>query len=112
MREPADVIEGHKNRASLRLVRRRSQGEEAVTAEASGTDTRARASSSAAKIQEALRREWRLTISVLMFAFGIAFILLGWYGAAYTNIVSEQIPYVISGGLLGLGLIITSAIMG
>lgn len=42
---------------------------------------------------------------------GALFVVLGWYGAAHTNIVSEQIPYLISGGLLGLGLIIVSGFM-
>lgn len=35
---------------------------------------------------------------------GAIVILLGWYGAAHTTRVFLQIPYLISGGLLGLGL--------
>ncbi len=35
---------------------------------------------------------------------GAIIILLGWYGAANTTRVFLQIPYLISGGLLGLGL--------
>ncbi|WP_436795845.1 hypothetical protein [Actinospongicola halichondriae] len=35
---------------------------------------------------------------------GAILILLGWYGAANTTRVFLQIPYLISGGLLGLGL--------
>jgi hypothetical protein len=35
---------------------------------------------------------------------GAIVILLGWYGAANTTRVFLQIPYLISGGLLGLGL--------
>lgn len=35
---------------------------------------------------------------------GAIMILLGWYGAANTTRVFLQIPYLISGGLLGLGL--------
>jgi hypothetical protein len=31
--------------------------------------------------------------------------VLGWYGAAKTGWVFEQIPYLISGGLIGLGLL-------
>ena len=38
--------------------------------------------------------------------------LLGWYGAANTNILTEQVPYLISGGLLGMALIIVSAVVG
>ena len=36
---------------------------------------------------------------------GIIAILIGWFGASHTPNVFEQIPYMISGGLLGLGLI-------
>lgn len=35
---------------------------------------------------------------------GAIVILLGWYGAANTTRIFLQIPYLISGGLLGLGL--------
>jgi len=37
-------------------------------------------------------------------AVGIPLIILGWYGAAHTPYTFEQIPYMISGGLLGLAL--------
>lgn len=37
---------------------------------------------------------------------GLVVILIGWWGASGTAIVAEQIPYLISGGLLGLGLVI------
>lgn len=46
-----------------------------------------------------------------LLAAGVVFVMLGWYGAAHTNILTEQIPYLISGGLLGLGLIIVAGIM-
>jgi len=36
---------------------------------------------------------------------GIIAILIGWFGASHTPNVFEQIPYMISGGLLGLRLI-------
>ena len=35
---------------------------------------------------------------------GALVIILGWYGASHTTRVFLQIPYLISGGLLGLGL--------
>jgi len=37
--------------------------------------------------------------------FGLFVMVLGWYGASHTGYLFEQIPYVISGGLIGLGLI-------
>jgi hypothetical protein len=36
---------------------------------------------------------------------GVLVIVLGWVGASHTVLVAGQIPYVISGGLLGIGLI-------
>jgi hypothetical protein len=40
---------------------------------------------------------------------GIFVILLGWYGAAHTPFVPEQIPYLLSGGLVGLALAVVGA---
>lgn len=53
----------------------------------------------------------RLLVVIGLLGAGIVFVMLGWYGAAHTNIITEQIPYLISGGLLGLGLIIVAGIM-
>ncbi len=36
---------------------------------------------------------------------GVIVVLLGWFGAARTPNLHEQIPYLISGGLLGLALV-------
>jgi hypothetical protein len=36
---------------------------------------------------------------------GLALVLIGWYGAAHTPNLYEQIPYMVSGGLFGLGLV-------
>jgi hypothetical protein len=35
---------------------------------------------------------------------GLGLILLGWIGAAHSTLIEEQLPYLISGGLLGLAL--------
>jgi hypothetical protein len=58
-----------------------------------------------------VRENPRLIAAIVLFAVGIVLLILGWYGAAYTNILTEQIPYLISGGLLGLGLIIVAGIL-
>ena len=42
---------------------------------------------------------------------GFAFMLLGWYGASHTARSIEQIPYLISGGLIGLGLVMVGALL-
>jgi hypothetical protein len=45
-------------------------------------------------------------IGAALVGVGIPLIILGWYGAAHTPYTFEQIPYMISGGLLGLALTI------
>lgn len=42
---------------------------------------------------------------------GLVAILLGWYGAAHTPYVFEQIPYLISGGLLGVGMVVGGGLL-
>jgi hypothetical protein len=45
-----------------------------------------------------------LGVSAGLITTGLSIILLGWLGAARSTIVEEQIPYLISGGLLGVAL--------
>jgi hypothetical protein len=45
-----------------------------------------------------------ITVAAALMALGVAVILIGWNGAANAVVVEEQIPYVISGGLLGVAL--------
>ncbi|MGZ4144657.1 MAG: hypothetical protein ACXVPP_05820 [Actinomycetota bacterium] len=49
---------------------------------------------------------WLALIGAGLIGVGIPLIILGWYGAAHTPYTFEQIPYMISGGLLGLALTI------
>jgi hypothetical protein len=35
--------------------------------------------------------------------------VLGWWGASHTGYVFDQIPYMISGGLIGLGLVLVGS---
>ena len=42
---------------------------------------------------------------------GICAVLLGWAGAANTTLIEEQVPYLISGGLLGLALATIGALL-
>lgn len=46
-----------------------------------------------------------LIIGGIALPLGLVFIILGWVGASRTVNVFEQIPYAISGGLLGLALV-------
>ena len=50
---------------------------------------------------------WVLIAGAIMVPLGIALIILGWYGAAHKVLIIQQFPYLISGGILGLGLMFT-----
>ena len=42
---------------------------------------------------------------------GVSAVIIGWIGAAHTTLVPEQIPYLISGGLLGVALSTIGALL-
>ncbi len=42
---------------------------------------------------------------------GFIFMFFGWYGAAHTARQIEQIPYLISGGFFGLGLVFIGGLL-
>lgn len=46
-----------------------------------------------------------LVLGGILAPLGLVAVLLGWWGAARTPHLFEQVPYLISGGLLGLGLV-------
>lgn len=48
-------------------------------------------------------------LGAFLTAVGFALIMIGWFGAGDTGLVFEQIPYLISGGLGGLGLMVAGA---
>ncbi len=50
------------------------------------------------------RDHFLLAVAGALMTLGICVILIGWAGAADTTLVEEQVPYLISGGLLGLAL--------
>jgi hypothetical protein len=50
---------------------------------------------------------WMLLVGGLLLPLGIVFVLLGWWGASHTVFVFEQVPYLLSGGVLGLALVIS-----
>ncbi len=42
---------------------------------------------------------------------GFVFMFFGWYGAAHTTRQIEQLPYLISGGFIGLGLVFVGGLL-
>jgi hypothetical protein len=53
---------------------------------------------------------WVLIAGAIMVPLGIALILLSWYGAAHKPLIIQQFPYLLSGGILGLGLMFTGGL--
>jgi hypothetical protein len=45
------------------------------------------------------------TLGAILMPLGLIAIFLGWYGVAHTKYQYDQLPYVVSGGLLGLALV-------
>ncbi|MFN2538628.1 MAG: hypothetical protein ABR549_10840 [Mycobacteriales bacterium] len=52
------------------------------------------------------RRPLPVLIGSVLAPLGLVLIGLGWLGASRTPLVQEQLPYLISGGLLGLALVV------
>jgi hypothetical protein len=55
-------------------------------------------------------RKWMETIGMSLIVFGFVCILLGWYGAAHSPYLYQEVPYLISGGLLGVALVLAGGI--
>jgi hypothetical protein len=52
-----------------------------------------------------LRNTWQIIAGSLLLPLGLAFILLAWSGAAHGRVDQQQIPYLVSGGLGGLAVV-------
>jgi hypothetical protein len=52
---------------------------------------------------------WLLRAGAILVPFGFVAILAGYWGAAHAGRVIQQIPYQISGGILGLALVVAGA---
>lgn len=66
------------------------------------------------KMSDRARTRWaRMGGKLGMVFAGLGFLLMvvAWNGAAGLDYVQGQIPYVISGGLIGLGLVILGAVL-
>jgi hypothetical protein len=44
--------------------------------------------------------------AVLLVGLGFVFVFFGWNGAAGKDSIQQQFPYILSGGIIGLGLIL------
>ncbi|HSJ22861.1 MAG TPA: hypothetical protein VK964_20035 [Nocardioidaceae bacterium] len=69
--------------------------------------TRSDSSSGAAPLRNNGYRILQIVLFVagaVLLPLGLIVIVLGWYGAAHTPYAYDQLSYLVSGGLLGLGL--------
>ncbi|HET6810566.1 MAG TPA: hypothetical protein VFH50_06115 [Acidimicrobiales bacterium] len=58
-----------------------------------------------------LRNTWQVAAGSLLVPLGVVVILIAWYGAAHASVVQQQIPYLVSGSFVGLGLMIVGGLM-
>jgi hypothetical protein len=47
----------------------------------------------------------------ILVPLGVVVILIAWYGAAHASVVQQQIPYLVSGSFVGLGLMIVGGLL-
>ena len=58
-----------------------------------------------------VRAQWDRVGAWVLVALGALALLLGWLGVSNTAYPTEQVPYIISGGLLGIFLLGTGAML-
>lgn len=58
-----------------------------------------------------LRNTWQLAAGAILMPLGLVVILVAWYGSAHTPYVQQQIPYLVSGSFIGLGMLIVGALL-
>src|SRR5438270_2793468 len=54
---------------------------------------------------------WLFIGGSVLLPLGLLLVVLGWFGASHTGRLFEQIPYLISGGLLGLSLVVVGGFL-
>ncbi|HWE57824.1 MAG TPA: hypothetical protein VG435_20140 [Acidimicrobiales bacterium] len=54
---------------------------------------------------------WLFGLGGALVVAGFVVVVIGWVGASHTVLVAGQIPYLISGGLIGIGLIFVGAFL-
>ena len=52
-----------------------------------------------------LRAQWDRVLSWLLVAAGLVALVVGWHGVSGTPYLAEQLPYLVSAGLVGLFLL-------
>lgn len=55
------------------------------------------------------RLQWDRALAVAAMTAGVVMVLIGWIGVSGTPFVAKQVPYIISGGIGGLVLLVVAA---
>ncbi len=58
-----------------------------------------------------LRNTWQVVAGSILVPLGIVIVILAWYGSAHTRYVQQQIPYLVSGSFIGLGLMVLGGLL-
>jgi hypothetical protein len=58
-----------------------------------------------------VRNTWQVAVGAVLIPLGLVVILIAWYGAAHASHVQQQIPYMVSGSFIGLGLMIVGGML-
>jgi hypothetical protein len=56
-------------------------------------------------IAKVLKKQWDRVIAIALTVTGAVFLISGWVGVSGTLVLSEQAPYMVSGGLGGIFLL-------
>ncbi|HUY64495.1 MAG TPA: hypothetical protein VMV14_08265 [Acidimicrobiales bacterium] len=86
----------------MTIASTRQAGRQAVTGRLAAL---ARAVESARGRRQLDVRQVMLVIGSTLMGLGFVAIVLGWYGASHSAYLFQEIPYLISGGLLGVALV-------
>lgn len=55
------------------------------------------------------RTQWDRALATLAMLAGMLLIAIGWIGVSGTPFIAKQVPYIVSGGLGGLALLVVAA---
>src|SRR5438105_13440799 len=61
------------------------------------------------RAQIVVTERWLVIAGGILIPLGIVLVLLGWYGASHTTRLFEESPYLLSGAIFGLLLVIVGA---
>lgn len=62
-------------------------------------------------LMKLVRAQWDRTMAVGCILIGLLALLLGWLGTSGTEYVAGQMPYIVSGGLLGIFMLGLGAVL-